>query len=211
MDLLTNLSLFIRIVEKGGLAAAGRDFGFSPASVSERVSALEDHYGARLLTRTTRAISLTDEGRTLLDGARQLVSEATDLRSQVRHGADHLSGRIRISATFDLGRHRIDPIINAFIEQHPDIEIDFLLSDGYVDLVGQGIDLAVRIGDLADSSLSAVRVGQVGQTVCASPDYFARFGTPETPAELGAHRIIATTGSSARLPRIASPTPLQDL
>ena len=190
MDLLTNLSLFIRIVEKGGLAAAGRDFGFSPASVSERVSALEDHYGARLLTRTTRAISLTDEGRTLLDGARQLVSEATDLRSQVRHGADQLSGRIRISATFDLGRHRIDPIINTFIEQHPDIEIDFLLSDGYVDLVGQGIDLAVRYGKLSDSSLKRRKLGDIHRFACAAPSYLAKHGEPQTPADLIDHNCL---------------------
>ncbi|MHC8493255.1 LysR family transcriptional regulator [Thalassospira sp. SM2505] len=190
MDLLTNLSLFIRIVEKGGLAAAGRDFGFSPATVSERVAALEDHYGTRLLTRTTRAISLTEEGRTLLDGARQLVGEANDLQSQIRHGADRLSGPIRISVTFDLGRHRIASILNDFIEKHPDIEIDLFLSDGYIDLVGQGIDLAVRYGKLADSSLKRRKLGDVHRFASASPDYLARYGTPQTPADLEQHNCL---------------------
>ncbi|MCH2274496.1 LysR family transcriptional regulator [Thalassospira sp.] len=190
MDLLANLSLFVRIVEKGGLAAAGRDFGYSPASVSERVSALEDHYGARLLNRTTRAISLTDEGRLLLDGARQLVGEASDLQSQIRHGVDHLSGLIRISATFDLGRNRLAPILDQFMEMHPAIRIDLVLSDGYVDIVAQGIDLAVRYGTLTDSSLMRRRLGPSYRLACASPEYLARYGTPETPADLANHNCL---------------------
>ena len=101
--LLDNLALFLRIVEKGGLAAAGREFGLSPATVSERLTALERHYGAALLTRTTRAISLTDEGRTLVDGARRLLAEADELESRVRLGVQTLSGPVRLSAPADLG------------------------------------------------------------------------------------------------------------
>lgn len=190
MNLLANLSLFVRIVEKGGLAAAGRDFGYSPASVSERVTALEDHYGVRLLNRTTRAISLTDEGRLLLDGAKQLVGDAHDLQSQIRHGADHLSGLIRISATFDLGRNRLAPILDQFMEMHPDIRIDLVLSDGYVDIVAQGIDLALRYGALADSSLMRRRLGSSYRLACASPQYLARYGTPETPDDLANHNCL---------------------
>ncbi|MDG4721128.1 MULTISPECIES: LysR family transcriptional regulator [Thalassospira] len=190
MDLLTNLSLFIRIVEKGGLAAAGRDFGLSPATVSERVNALEDHFGARLLNRTTRAISLTDEGRTLLDGGRRLVGEASDLRSQIRHGVDHLSGLIRVSVTFDLGRNIISPLLDQFIEQHPDISIDLILSDGYVDLVGQGIDIAVRYGNLTDSSLIRKKLAPVHRRACASPEYLAKHGTPTTPSDLAKHNCL---------------------
>lgn len=190
MDLLTNLSLFIRIAEKGGLGAAGRDMGFSPASVSERVSALEAHYGTRLLNRTTRAVSLTDEGRQLLTGARQLVGDAADLKSQIRHGNDHLSGMIRITATFDLGRNRLAPILDQFIEQHPDIEIDLILSDGQIDIVTQGIDLAVRFGTLSDSSLMRRRLGPSRRVVCASPAYLERFGTPQTPNDLMDHNCL---------------------
>ena len=136
--LLDNLALFLRIVEKGGLAAAGREFGLSPATVSERLTALERHYGAALLTRTTRAISLTDEGRTLVDGARRLLAEADELESRVRLGVQTLSGPVRLSAPADLGRERVVPVVDAFLAEHPGVTVDLHLGDGYVDVVGQG-------------------------------------------------------------------------
>ena len=135
--LLDNLALFLRIVEKGGLAAAGREFGLSPATVSERLTALERHYGAALLTRTTRAISLTDEGRTLVDGARRLLAEADELESRVRLGVQTLSGPVRLSAPADLGRERVVPVVDAFLAEHPGVTVDLHLGDGYVDVVGQ--------------------------------------------------------------------------
>lgn len=188
--LLDNLTLFLRIVEKGGLAAAGRELGLSPATVSERLAALEVYYGATLLARTTRAISLTDEGRMLADGARRLLAEAEELESSVRLGAQLIAGPIRISAPQDLGRHRIVPVVDAFLAEHPAVSIDLNLTDGYVDLVAQGLDFAVRHGVLADSSLRSRPLGDNRRVVCAAPSYLAANGTPQHPDDLAHHECI---------------------
>src|SRR6266446_4021267 len=148
MMVLDNLALFLRIVEKGGLASAGRELGLSPASVSERLAALEKYYGAALLHRTTRAISLTDEGRLLVQGARRLLAE------------------------------------------HPEVTGDLNLTDGYVDLVGQGQDFAIRYGELADSTLRVKRLANNRRVVCASPAYLKSKGRPQHPDDLADHECI---------------------
>jgi DNA-binding transcriptional LysR family regulator len=188
--LLENLSLFLRIVEKGGLAVAGREIGLSPATVSERLAALEAYYGATLLTRTTRAISLTDEGRALVEGARRLLAEAEEMESRVRHGANVISGPIRLSAPEDLGRRLLVPVIDVFLEEHPAVTVDINLTDGNVDLVGQGMDFAIRHGVLADSSLRAKALGENRRVVCASPAYLDAKGMPQHPDELARHDCI---------------------
>jgi DNA-binding transcriptional LysR family regulator len=190
MNLIDSLALFVRIVERGGLAAAGRDLGLSPAIVTERLAAMEAHYGARLLNRTTRSVSLTDEGKLLLDGARQLVSDAADMQSRIKLGVNRISGSIRISAPIDLGHNRVSQILDSFMQTHPDICIELLLSDGYVDLAGQGIDLAVRFGQLKDSSLNAVRLASNRRVVCAAPSYLKLQGIPTIPKDLLAHNCL---------------------
>jgi DNA-binding transcriptional LysR family regulator len=190
MNVIDSLALFVRIVERGGLAVAGRDMGLSPAMVTERLAALEAHYGARLLNRTTRAISLTDEGRLLLDGARQLVSDASDIEARIKMGAQRISGAIRISAPIDLGRNLVAKVLDAFMQAHPAVSVELVLSDGYVDLAGQGIDLAVRLGDLKDSSLNAVRLGPNRRVVCASPAYLQRHAAPSLPRDLLGHNCL---------------------
>lgn len=188
--ILENLALFLRIVEKGGLAAAGRDFGLSPATVSERLASLEKYYGAALLVRTTRAIGLTDEGRMLVAGARRLLAEAEEVESTIKLGMHTLSGPIRLSAPLDMGRRRVVPILDAFMADHPGVTVDLHLSDGYVDLVGQGLDFAIRHGMLADSSLRSRSLGGYRRLVCASPAYLAAHGTPRHPGDLTAHDCI---------------------
>ena len=187
---LNHLGLFLTIVEKGSLAAAGRERGLSPTTVSERLAALEAHYGVTLLNRTTRTIGLTDEGRTLFEGARALLEEADDLESRVRRGAESLSGRIRIGAPLDLGRSMVAPVIDAFLREHPDISIELLLSDGYLNVVDEGIDIAVRFGSLEDSTLRVRKLGEHGRLVCAAPAYVESRGAPATPTDLEAHNCI---------------------
>jgi DNA-binding transcriptional LysR family regulator len=167
MIVLDNLALFLRIVEKGGLAAAGRELGLSAASVSERLAALEKYYGAALLHRTTRAIGLTDEGR-----------------------LERISGPIRLSAPIDLGRSYLVTILDAFLAEHAEVTIDLNLTDGYVDLVGQGQDLAIRYGELADSTLRVRRLGNNRRVVCASPAYLTDNGHPRHPDDLARHECI---------------------
>jgi DNA-binding transcriptional LysR family regulator len=197
MNNLDNLQLFIRIVEKGGLAAAGRDFGLSPATVSERLVALEAHYKARLLNRTTRAISLTDAGQMLVDGARNLICEANDLQARIRLGIDQLSGLIRLSAPMDLGRTRIAPLLDEFMQAHPDIRVDLTLTDSQVDLVAQGLDLAVRLGTLSDSSLISRKLENNYRHVVAANSYLEQYGTPASPQDLDKHNcLVMRFGSS---------------
>ncbi len=188
--LIENLKLFLRIVEKKGLAAAGRDMGLAPATVSERLSALELHYGARLLTRTTRAISLTDEGRLLVASARRILSEAEEIEARIKLGADTLSGTLHVTAPVDLGRTRLVPLLDGFMAEHPNVDIDLMLSDGYVDLVGQGVDLGLRYGALSDSSMRARKLGNNRRLVCAAPHYLEKFGIPHHPDDLVGHNCL---------------------
>jgi DNA-binding transcriptional LysR family regulator len=188
--LLDNLALFLRIVQHGSMAAAGREMGLSAATVSERLAALEAHYGTRLLIRTTRALSLTEEGRILAEGAPNLLAEAEELQSRLQTGVARMAGPIRLSAPSDLGRNRIAPLLDAFVAQHPKVTIDLHLSDGYIDLAAQGIDIAIRYGDLADSSLMIRPLAHSARIVCAAPSYLARFGTPATPDDLLSHNCL---------------------
>ena len=188
--LLDNLKLFLRIAEKGGMASAGREFGLSPAAVTDRLSSLEAYYGASLLNRTTRSISLTDEGEELIIGARRILAEESELQSRIKFGVEKVSGSIHISAPLDLGRSRIVPILDAILKDYPELKIDLILSDGHIDLVSQNIDLAIRYGDLADSTLKSKKLGDNRRLVCASPDYLSANGTPAHPDDLEHHNCI---------------------
>src|SRR6266478_6825219 len=190
MMILDNLALFLRIVEKGGLAAAGRELGLSAASVSERLVALEKYYGAALLRRTTRAVNLTDEGRLLVEGGRRLLAEADELEALIRLGVNKISGPIRLSAPIDLGRSYVVPILDAFLAEHPEVTVDLNLTDGYVDLIGQGQDLAIRYGELADSTLRVKRLAENRRIVCASPAYLETRGVPQHPDDLVRHECL---------------------
>jgi len=188
--LLENLNLFLRIVDRGGIAAAGRELGLSPATASERLAALESHYGVRLLNRSTRAISLTEEGRDLLEGARRLVADSRVLEDRLKRGIEHIAGPIRLSAPLDLGRTRLRAVLDNFLDEHPDVTIDLHLSDGYADIATAGFDLAIRYGDLKDSSLIVRRLADNARILCASPAYLDRCGMPDHPDDLAAHDCL---------------------
>lgn len=188
--LLDNLTLFLRIVEKGGMAAAGRDLDLSPATVTERLAALEAYYGARLLTRTTRSISLTDEGRELVQGARRILAESEEVEARIRHGAENISGAIHISAPVDLGRNRIVPLADQFMALHPLVKFDIILNDGYIDIAQLGLDLALRFGTLSDSTLRSRKLGDNHRLVCAAPCYLEKHGIPKHPDDLQFHNCL---------------------
>lgn len=188
--LLDNIRVFLIIAEKGSLVAAARETGLSTTTVSERLAALETHYGVVLFNRTTRSISLTEEGRTLLDGAKAVLNEVSDLDTRIRHGAETLSGLIRISAPVDLGRGIISRAVSSFAEENPEIAIELSLSDGYIDLVGQGFDLAVRFGNVMDSTLRVRSLGSFQRLVCAAPGYLAKHGVPNSPEDLKKHNCL---------------------
>lgn len=187
---LDHLQLFQRIVELGSMSAAARETGLSTTTVSERLAGLEDHYGVALLNRTTRSIGLTEAGRTLLDGIEPLLEDSAALEARIRHGVETLSGLIRISAPSDLGRVWVSDMIDRFQSVHPKVQFELLLSDGYVDIVGEGVDVALRFGRIADSSLRVRKLADIRRLVCASPEYIARNGRPQSPDDLRAHACL---------------------
>lgn len=188
--MLSNIALFLQIVEKGSLSAAGRESGLSSTTVSERLAALESHFGVVLLNRTTRAISLTEEGRTLAEGAKRVLGEVEDLETRIRHGAQTLSGPIRISVPIDMGRSIVSDEVNRFVASHPQISIEIVLSDGYIDIVNEGVDIALRFGQVNDSSLRVRHLGLIRRLVCASPDYLEKQGVPASPVDLMNHNCL---------------------
>lgn len=188
--LIDNIRLFLKIAEKGSLVAAGRELGLSATTVSERLAALEAHYGVVLFNRTTRSISLTEAGRTLVEGARVVLGEVDDLDARIRHGAQTLSGPVRVSAPVDLGRSIVSDVVAAFAAEHPAISVELSLSDGYVDIVGEGFDIALRFGAVTDSTLRIRSLGQFQRIVCAAPAYIAAHGAPAKPGDLAGHNCL---------------------
>lgn len=188
--LIDNIRLFLKIAEKGSLVAAGRELGLSATTVSERLAALEAHYGVVLFNRTTRSISLTEAGRTLVEGARVVLGEVDDLDARIRHEAQTLSGPVRVSAPVDLGRSIVSDVVADFAAAHPAISIELSLSDGYVDIVGEGFDIALRFGAVTDSTLRIRSLGEFQRIVCAAPAYIAAHGAPAKPGDLAGHNCL---------------------
>ncbi len=187
---LDHLRVFLAIVEHGSLAAAGRALALSSSTVTERLAGLEAHYQVRLIHRTTRALTLTEAGRALRDGARCLLADADALQGRVRSGVEALAGPLRVSAPVDFGRARVAPVLDAFLAEHPGVVGELVLVDGYVDVLMEQVDVAVRFGALADSSLRVRKVGENHRIVVASPAYLDVHGRPMQPADLEFHNCL---------------------
>lgn len=199
MDRFNAMNIFVRVAEEQGFAAAARNLNISPAAVTRTIAQLEEIIGARLLVRTTRSVTLTEAGSRYLADCKRLLSDLKEVEAAAGGAYAKPSGMLTITAPVQFGQMHVAPIVGTYLDEYPDMRARLLLFDRIVNIVEEGIDLAVRIGDLVDSSLSAVRVGYVGQIVCASPDYLARYGMPQHPSDLASYRIVATTGSSVRL------------
>jgi DNA-binding transcriptional LysR family regulator len=203
MDRLQAMHTFVRVVEAGSFSAVAREQGATQSAVSKQVAALERHLGARLLARTTRSLSLTDEGERYFERARRLVAEVAEAESSVRRTRALLSGWLRISASVGFGQRVLMPLLRSFLAAHPAVRVDLRLSDGFIDLVEQGIDVALRIGNLpADSGLVARRVATTERALYASRDYLAsrpaRQRRPKVPADLAQHACIVYTELATR-------------
>ncbi len=171
MDRLTAMQTFVRVVESGSFSAVARETNTTQSAVSKQVAALERELGVRLLSRTTRSLALTEEGERYFEQARRLVAEIAEAENSLRQGAQQLTGWLRVAASVGFGRLKLLPLVKSFLAAHPGVKIDLRLNDGFVDLVEQGIDVAVRIGELSDSSLVARRIGSSKRVVVASRDY----------------------------------------
>lgn len=194
MDRLREMEVFVAVAVAGGFARAGRRLGLSPPAVTRLVAGLETRLGARLFNRTTRSVSLTDAGTRFLASARRLLAEIDGAEKEAIGDAAAPSGHLVLTASATFGRSVLSPVIAAFLAAYPRVTVRALFLDRVVDLVEEGVDLAVRIGDPPDSSLVARRIGAVRRLLVASPDYLARHGAPAAPADLRRHAVIAMTG-----------------
>ena len=183
-------AIFAAVAEARSFTAAAETLGLSKASVSKAVSRLEAHLGQSLFHRTSRRLALTEAGKPLADRARRIVAEANAAEEAARDGASSPAGRIRLAAPMSFGVVHVAPLVAAFLVEHPGIEIELHLSDARVDIVAEGFDVALRIGDLADSSLRARRLDGIRTHIVASPAYLAAHGTPTHPSDLGGHRAL---------------------
>jgi DNA-binding transcriptional LysR family regulator len=193
MDKLAAMATFVRIVDRGSLTAAATALDTSLPSVVRRLAELEALLGVRLLNRTTRRLSLTDEGREYYERSRRVLADIDDAESALAARRAEPRGRLRITAPVMFGRLRVAPIGAEFLAQHPALQIELVLLDRIVDLVDEGFDVGVRIAQLPESSLIAVAVGHTRRIVCASPRYVKRAGTPARPDALGGHACIASS------------------
>ncbi|WP_257557889.1 LysR family transcriptional regulator [Sphingobium sp. CFD-2] len=188
------LSAFVAVADQRGFAAAARKLGMSPPAVTRAVAALERHLGVTLFHRSTRAVSLTDEGAAFLDRARRIMSDLREAEQIVMGGRSAPRGQLYVTAPVMFGRLHVLPAIGALLAAHDGLSARMMLIDRNVRIVEEGIDVAVRIGPLADSALRVMSIGSVRQTIVASPAYLAAHGVPATPADLAGHRCIVGSG-----------------
>lgn len=198
MDKLLAMTTFVRIVEKGSLTAAAAALDTSLPSVVRTLAALERGLGVRLLNRTTRRIHLTDEGARYLERCRTILSAVQETEAALTSLRTELQGRLAVTASVLFGRRYVAPIVSDFLRRHPNVSADLLFVDRIVNLVEEGLDVAIRIGHLRDSSLVAIPVGQVRRVVCASPEYLQRRGVPRTPEDIRTHSCVRHTGLALR-------------
>jgi DNA-binding transcriptional LysR family regulator len=193
MDLLSGMRLFARVVETGGFTIVARETGTSQPTISRTIAALEAHLGARLLNRSSRAVTLTDDGRQFYGLASRALEAVAEAEGGVGQRRGTPSGRLRLGTPVAFGRLHVAPRVPAFLERFADVEVELVMSDAFVDLVGEGLDLAIRVGDLVDPSLVARRIGTTRRVTVAASSYLARRGVPAIPQDLTAHDCVIYT------------------
>lgn len=188
-DRARSLEIFAAVIDAGSFSAAGRLLGLTPSAVSRTIDRIEARLGVRLLLRSTRTLVLTAEGQTYLQAARRILSDLDDAEQEIAdQGAPR--GRLRVSAALSHGRLCVVPLLGAFARRYPHILVDIALTDALVDVAGGQADVAIRFGPLADSMLTARKIGETGRVIVASPDYLARHGTPRAPEDLHGHNCL---------------------
>lgn len=197
MDRLSTLAAFVTIADKGSFAAAAREHRVSPQAITRAVAGLEARLGVRLLQRTTRSVRLTDEGALFLARCRQPLADLGDAERAIVGAGAEPQGSLVVTAPVVFGRMHVLPIVAELLRRHPRLVVRLVLIDRFAQLVEEGIDVAVRIGELADSALRAVKVGEVCRVLVASPAYLEARGAPSRLADLRHHDVIAFTGISA--------------
>lgn len=190
MTNLGDLEVFASVAASGSMSLAAKELGLSPAVISKRVKRLEEKLGARLFQRTTRQISLTEAGSGFYQRVLAVLEGLEEAEDFVSGRSNNLTGTLKVSASTSFGRMHIAPHLRGFMERYPDLTVNLVLSDEFTDIVAGGFDLAIRIADLADSSLVAKRLAPVRRVLCASPSYVARHGAPQSVDDLKNHRCL---------------------
>jgi DNA-binding transcriptional LysR family regulator len=196
MNQLHLITVFVAVVDTHGFAGAARKLNMSPPAVTRAINELEAHLGLRLLTRTTRTVRVTDAGERYAQDCRRILAELQEADESV--SGMHLApkGRLTITAPVLFGSIYVTPIVTEYLSRYPQVSVSCLFLDRVVNLLEEGVDAAVRIGELPDSSMQAIAVGQVRRVICASPDYLERHGTPQVPDDLSAHTIVSVGGQT---------------
>jgi DNA-binding transcriptional LysR family regulator len=196
MDRIDAMQAFIAVADLGGFAPAARKLGLSPSGVTRLIAALEERLGARLLQRTTRSVALTDAGARYLERARRILADVEEAEASIQDERTRPSGRLVVSAPIGFGRLHVGPVMSEYLKRHAEVFGELRLADRMVNLVEDGVDLAVRIGHLADSSLVARHVGEMRRIVVASPGYLKAHGEPKTPEAIASHQTIQFGGAT---------------
>ena len=196
MDKLRAMEIFVRIVDEGSLTAAAQALDMSGPSVVRALAALERAMSVRLMNRTTRRSSLSDEGREYYERCKRVLAEVAEADASICARRTEPHGRLRLTAPVMYGQMQVAPVVADFMAKHQRMEVELLLLDRIIDLVEEGVDVALRIGNLPESTLVAVPVGTTRRVVCAAPSYLKREGVPKSPADLASHRCIVFSGLS---------------
>ncbi len=194
MDRFHEIEVFIAVNDAGSFAKAGQRLRMSPPAVTRAISALEDRLGARLFQRTTRRLAITDVGTRFLESARRILDDLGTAEREALGATATARGHLTVTASVTLGRSLLAPVARQFLTEYPEITLSVLLLDRVTNLIEEGLDAAVRIGTLPDSTMVARKLGSVRRILVASPDYLARHGTPTVPSDLTRHAMIAFTG-----------------
>jgi DNA-binding transcriptional LysR family regulator len=193
MDRLAAIEIFIRVVDTGSFSATARHYDVGQPAVSKAIAQLEEWLGVKLLLRSTRALTPTEAGQSFYVRAKRAVEETDEAVLAARGSASGLSGKLRVSAAVCFARLHIVPRLPEFLEEHPNLELELVLDDRNIDLVNEGIDVALRMGNLADSNMTARKISEARRRVIGTPAYFERHGTPQVPADLLGHRAVIYT------------------
>jgi len=199
VDKFSDMAMFVSIVKHQGLAAAGRDLGLSPATMTARLQALEERYGVKLLNRSTRHVSLTDSGELYYKACIDILDNVNEVENLIQNGVKEVKGSLKIVAPKDIGKQYILPILNEFSERYPDVVPYLYLNDHISNIAESGMDIVIRYGELADSSLILRRLSPSRRVLCASPEYLAKHGTPLKPQDLVNHDCLVMLRSNEEL------------
>lgn len=191
MDTFKQISAFVNVATRGSLSAAARMEAVTPAIIGRRLDALEARLGVKLMLRTTRKLTLTFEGQAFLEDCQRVLNDLANAEAAVSLGGVKASGQLRVSAPAGFGRRHVAPLVREFMAANAEVTVNLDLSDRLVDLLNENIDCAVRIGELTDSSLISVRLGEMRRMVVASPAYLVAQGVPRTPADLSRHNCLS--------------------